>query len=389
MELKKKIVMVGPVFPYKGGISHYTGLMSKALASKYELKVVSFLRQYPEFLYPGKGQKDFDNDHFKIDFTEYLIDTINPLSWIKTSLAIKKFSPDLVIFQWWHPYFFACFSFIANLVRKITKCRLLFLCHNVLPHERLPFDTMMIKAAIKSGDFYIVHSEEDKANLLKLVPDAKVVRTVHPTYNAFKFENLTKEQARGRIGLDSSKVILFFGFIREYKGLKYLIKALPSVLKVLPELKLLIVGDFFDDKNSHLELIHQLGLNDSINIFDGYIPDKEVGKYFSAADLVVLPYLSATQSGIVQIAYGFEKPVIATDVGGLSEVVLNGETGYVVESASPEALAESIIRFYREDRAEEFTKNIVKEQEKYSWDRMVEIIEGFLKSFGDRDKWGE
>lgn len=368
----KKIALIGPVFPFKGGISHYTGQMYKALAKKYDVRMISYKMQYPKILFK-KEQRDYSNDLFRIPETEYLLNTANPFNWGMTAHKINMWHPDLVIVQWWHPYFAPCYWMLAKLLKR-TK--ILFICHNVFPHERFPMDRFLTKCVMKSGDCYVVQSKMDADDLRTIVPDASYIQTVHPTYNAFKFENISKENARQKLGvLSDEKVLLFFGFVRKYKGLKHLIKAMPKVIEKWKNVKLLVVGDFGEDKQDYLDLIEKCGITENIEIHDGYIPDREVEKYYAASDLVVLPYESATQSGIVQIAYGFEKPVIVTNVGGLPDVVTDGKTGYVVEPQNPERLAESIILYFRDEKEREFAENVRKESYRFSWDRMVETIE--------------
>lgn len=373
-----KIVLIGPVYPFKGGISHYTGMMYRALSQKYRTIMISYQMQYPKLLFK-KEQKDYANDSFKIEDTKYWIHTANPFNWILSAIKIKNQNPDLIIIQWWHPYFAPCYWMLNKLFGKTKK---LFVCHNVLPHERFPMDRWLTKLALKGGNRFIVQSKLDANELKTILPDAVFQQTVHPTYNVFHFTNRTKESAREILEIEKTdKVLLFFGFVREYKGLKYLIQAMPRVMEVFQNMKLLIVGDFDKDKEKYLKLIAECNADKNIEIHDGYIPDKEVEKYFLASDLVVLPYESATQSGIVQIAYGFEKPVVVTRVGGLPDVVTDGETGYVVESRNPEKLAEAVIRFFQEKKAEIFCKNIKREQYKFSWDRMVEIVEELYYEF--------
>lgn len=368
-----KIVLIGPVYPFKGGISHYTGLLYRSLSKSHDVTMLSFKMQYPKILFK-KEQRDYSNDSFKIEDTDYQINTANPFNWISTVRKINKIAPNLVIFQWWHPYFAPCFFSICKGIKKHTK--ILFTCHNVFPHERFPMDRTLAKAVLKQGDYYIVQSKMDEQDLESIKPGAKHKVAVHPTYNAFKFEDMSKEKARELIGIDNQRpVILFFGFVREYKGLKHLINAIPKVLEKKADTLLLIVGDFAGDKEQYTDLIKEKAISDNVAIYDGYIPDKEVEKYFAASDAVVLPYESATQSGIVQIAYGFEKPVIATNVGGLPEVVLNEKTGYVVQQGDDEELANKIVDFFEQNKAEEFKENIQLEAYKYSWDRMNEHIE--------------
>lgn len=368
----KKIVLIGPVYPYKGGIAHYTGLMCKALREKYNVHMMSYKMMYPKFLFK-KEQRDYTNDTFKVEDTDYFIHTANPFNCVATARRIKKIKPDLVIFQWWHPYFAPCYWIINKFLGGVRK---LFVCHNVFPHERFPMDRFLTKLVLKNGQDFIVQSSMDEEDLKSIKPDAHYKKTVHPTYNAFKIKDMSKDEARRVLDIDSeTKVMLFFGFVREYKGLKHLLRALPKVVESIDNVKLLVVGDFAEDKDDYLDIMESSNLNQYVDIYDGYIPDNEVEKFFAASDIVVLPYESATQSGIVQIAYGFEKPVIATNVGGLPEVVLNNRTGYIVESKNHEELADRIIEFYKDDKAQVFHEEIKNEAYRFSWDRMVEIIE--------------
>lgn len=366
-----KIVLIGPVYPYKGGIAHYTSLLCRALREKHEVEMVSYCLQYPKLLFK-KEQKDYSNREFSIENTRYLINTANPLNWIKASRMIKKCRPDAVIIEWWHPYFAPCYTVLSKLLRKQVK---VFLCHNVFPHERFPMDRLLTKMTLRTGNKFIVQSRMDAEDLKSIIPKADYIVTPHPTYNAFKMAGLSKEEARRQIGLEMGKpMLLFFGFVREYKGLKYLLKALPLVKQRVSDVKLWIVGDFGESKEEYLKLIADNGLQNDIIIIDGYVPDKEVEKYFAATDLVVLPYISATQSGIAQIAYGFEKPVIVTNVGGLPEVVKDGKTGYVVNKENERELAEAIVKFFSLDSAEEFADHIRDSAKEFSWETMVETV---------------
>jgi len=377
----KKIVLVGPVFPYKGGISHYTSLLYKEISKKYEVAMVSYKLQYPKILFK-REQKDYSNDYLKIPETEYWINTANPFNWLVSAAKIKKEKPDLVIIQWWHPYFTPCYWTLSQLM---GRTKILFVCHNVFPHERFLLDKFCARITLKRGDYYIVHSKTDVEDLKSIKKDPLFCQTVLPTFNLFKQKGLSGEESRMLLGLgQNTPVLLFFGFVRKYKGLQHLIKAMPIVKNHLPGVKLLIVGDFDGDKDQYLELINQCDILEIIEIHDGYIPDQDVEKFFVACDLVVLPYESATQSGIVQIAYGFDKPVIATSVGGLPEVVRNGETGYLVEAENPVDLADKILMFFESVSNIDFSLNIKKEEYKYSWERLTGIIEALYE--GTRDE---
>lgn len=368
---QKRIVMIGPVYPFKGGISHYTGAMAKNLTKDFEVFTVSYKMQYPKILFKSE-QRDFDNDTFKVHDTKYLVNTANPFNWINSARKIKKLKPDYIIMQWWHPYFSPCYTGLSMLTRKIPK---IFVCHNVFPHERFPLDRFLTRTVLRKGKAYITHSAMDAEDLKEIVAVPNYETTVLPVHNSFKMKNLTKPQARLAANVaEDKKILLFFGFVRDYKGLRHIINAMPEIVKYDSNIRLMIVGEFRSDKEHYLEQIKNLGVGDNIDIVDGYIPDSGIEKYFAASDLIVLPYESATQSGIVQIAYGFEKPVIATNVGGLPEVIADGKTGYIVEPKNPKALAEAVIRFFDENKSEEFTENVRKEAYRYSWDRMNEVV---------------
>lgn len=369
----KKIVLIGPVYPYKGGIAHYTSLLYRTLAEKYEVEMISYKMQYPKLLFK-KEQKDYGNDMFKVENAQFLIHTANPFNIVRIGKMIRSKNPDLVIIQWWHPYFAPCYRLLCGAVgKRIPK---MFICHNVFPHERFPMDRFLTKMVLKKGDFFIVHAKSDGEDLLTIKADAKVKQNPHPTYNAFKIRDIDKAQARKELGeSQDTKLLLFFGFVREYKGLKHLLKALPLVKEKLDRVKLMVVGSFGDDKADYMNLISGMQIEDCVEVIDEYTPDNEVEKYFAACDVVVLPYESATQSGIVQIAYGFEKPVIVTDVGGLPDVVTDGKTGYVVDAGKPVELARAIVNFYMRGAEHEFQKNVKQEAYRFSWERLREAIE--------------
>ncbi len=372
----KKIILIGPVYPYKGGISHYTGMLCRALRKKYEAEMISYSLQYPKFLFK-KEQKNYEDDFLQIEGTKYLINTANPLNWPSVVSFIRKEKPDLMIMQWWHPYFAPCYrALTAHLHRHV---RILYVCHNVFPHERFPMDRKLTRMAMRHVDYFTVQSGTDEADLLEIRSDAAYRRTVLPTFDLFQRSDLMRRDARGRLGISSEqKVLLFFGFVREYKGLKHLLNALPDIGKRLggkDNVKLLVVGDFGSGKQEYLDLIKSLDIHDFVNIYDGYVPDRDVEVFFKAADLSVLPYESATQSGIVQVSYGFSLPVVATNVGGLPDVVTDGVTGYVVEPKRPDLIADAVCKYFEENRYEEFKKNIEAESYRYSWERLVEIVE--------------
>jgi glycosyltransferase involved in cell wall biosynthesis len=372
--MRKKIVLIGPVYPYKGGISHYTGKMYRTLAKTNDVEMISYKMQYPKFLFK-KEQKDYGNNSFEIKEAKYLINTANPFNIIKTARYIRRQKPDMVIVQWWHPYFAPCYILLGKFMGKQN---LTYVCHNVFPHERFPMDRLLTKLTLKMGTHFIVHAKEEAAELALIKKDADYKITPHPTYDIFNFHHMTRGSAREKLGLPKdSKVLLFFGFVREYKGLKHLLNAMPDITAVLDDIQLLVVGDFDRNKDQYLSQIEELGIKDSVKVIDGYIPDRDVEQYFAASDLVVLPYESATQSGIVQIAYGFDRPVIVTRVGGLPDVVEDGRTGYIIAPHNPCQLTAAVTDFYKNQRQDAFEKAVEEQAYRFSWDRMAEVVDGF------------
>jgi glycosyltransferase involved in cell wall biosynthesis len=371
-----RIIIISPIPPYRGGISHDASSMAKSLSAKHEVQIVSFSLLYPAILYPGKSQMEIlDSKLFTVEKSFFILNSINPFSWSGTAYYIHKQNPNLVIFQWWHPFFSpAYYTILKNLHKRF---HILFICHNVLPHEKFPFQKKIISSVLRQADSFIVQSALDEQNLKELVPGALYKRTIHPTYTAFNRYGLNREQARKVIKINHLiPLILFFGLIRDYKGLKHLIKAMPEILKKLPNLRLIIAGEIFGGKeNFYNTLISKSGCSNHITMINEYIPDTDVEKYFSACDLVVLPYESATQSGIAQIAFGFDKPVVVTNVGGLPDAVADGKTGYVVPPCDPDAIAKAVIRFFRKNMAEEFAANIRKAAFENSWDYRSQLIE--------------
>ena len=373
-----KIYLIGPTHPFRGGLSHHTTLLYRHLQKRHETFFFAFKRQYPKFLFPGKTDIDPSQTYIQEEGVQRILDSMNPISWFKVARKIIKSDPDLVIIPWWVSFWAPQFWTISLLVKIFANSKILFVCHNVVEHESKWIDKLLTRFVLKNGDFFIVYAGEEQQNLLTILPEARVKKSFHPTYDVFNTGGFNSDKIRKKYGIED-KVILFFGFVREYKGLKYLIRALPKVLSEIT-VTLLIVGEFWKDKDEYLYLIDNLGIKENIIIIDDYIPNEEVGFYFSAADLVVQPYTSATGSGIVQMAFEFNKPVIATMVGCLPEMVENGKTGYLVHPRSSQELAIAIVKYFRENNAEQFKKNIEQQRHKFSWDRMVDDIENLFDS---------
>lgn len=369
-----KYALIGPTYPYRGGISHYTTLLYQHLNAVHETKLYSFKRQYPAFLFPGKTDKDPSAAPLQVP-CEYVLDPLNPLTWLETFSRIKRERPDAVILQWWVPYWALAFASVAGLLRRFTPAKVVFICHNVLPHEGSVVDKFLTRLALGQGQYFILQSQKDLSNLKALLPNAQAVRTILPLYDAAQWQVMENGVAKKALGL-AGPVMLFFGFVRKYKGLEYLIRAMPEVLRS-SAVQLLIVGEFWEDREPYQRMITELGLQRSVQVVDHYVPNEEVGLYFSAADVVVLPYADATQSAVVSLAYAFDKPVITTSVGGLPEVVADGETGFVVPPRDHEALAAAIVKYFQGDCAARFSANVRARRSTLSWPGLVSLIEEF------------
>ncbi|PWB79350.1 MAG: glycosyl transferase [Candidatus Methylomirabilota bacterium] len=364
------ICLIGPAPPLRGGISHYNQQLALELAARHTVTLVSFSRQYPSLLFPGRTQYDPAAPSAGLPI-EPLLDSLNPLSWLRAGRRIADMAPDLVIVHWWHPFFAPCLGTALRVAGRRCASRVVFICHNALPHEPFPLAAALTRWALTVGDAWLVHSETDRRNLESLGLRGPTFLAPHPPGRGFG-EPIDQEEAKRRLGL-SGNTLLFFGLIRRYKGLPCLLDAMPHVLQQI-DCTLLVVGEFYDGKDRCLQLINELGLASKVRIIDRFVPDEEVSLYFSAADLVVLPYESATQSAIVPIAYAFERPVVATRVGGLPEAVRDGETGFLVEPRNPAALAKAIIRFYEEDMAGTFRRHILQQQH-LSWGELAATLE--------------
>lgn len=370
----ERIALIGPVYPYRTGLSYYVGLLYRQLSKHYEVSLYSYSMQYPRILY-RREQKDYSDDAVKVDGAEYILNSASPVSWMRLVRRIKGRKPDLLILQWLHPYFAPCYWFIT---RRLKGVRILYICHNALPHERFPLDKRLTRLALAGADYVIAHSESDADILRGMLPKTLIRVNPHPAYNFFKIRDMTAEEARGRLGLArDAKVLLFFGLVREYKGLRHLIGAMPGIRQKYRDIRLLVAGDFGREENRRLyeSMIEESGIADNVDIYGGHIPIPEVEKFFAACDMVVLPYESATQSGVVQVAYSFQKPVLATRVGGLPDAVSDRKTGYIVEPRQPGRIAEAVVDFYENHRAQEFGEHIREESYRFSWERMEETIE--------------
>lgn len=371
---KRKIAIVGSAYPLRGGgIATFNERMAKAfIENGDEVKIYTFSLQYPSFLFPGKTQYSEEDPPEGLDI-EVLVNSVNPFNWIKVGRLLKKLVPDIIVLRYWIPFMAPCLGTIARIARKNKKTKVIAIADNIIPHEHKPGDKLFSNYFVKSVDAFITMSKSVLNDLNKF--DRKKPRqyTPHPLYDNFG-EIIPKATAKKDLGLQENiNYILFFGFIRDYKGLDLLLEAFASPkLRELP-VKLLIAGEFYSKPDKYMEIIHENNLEEYLELRTDFIPNTDVHKYFCAADVVVQPYKSATQSGITQVAYHFNKPMITTNVGGLSELIPNEKVGYVVNSDKDE-ITEAIYRFYQLNKEEEFSKNAAKEKQKYSWEVFVKNL---------------
>jgi glycosyltransferase involved in cell wall biosynthesis len=369
------IIILGTAYPLRGGIAHYNALLYEALSKKHLVDVITFKRQYPALLFPGKTQIETEGEMLRVP-SKLLVDSINPMNWIAVGNEINRRKPDVLIMKYWLPFFGPCFGTIARRAKKNAHTKALYICDNVVPHEKRPGDTMFTRYALSAGDFFIVQSGAVERDLKSFFPAARYKKVAHPVYNIFG-ERMEKEMARQQLGIGNERVLLFFGYVRAYKGLNVMLEAMTKLKDF--NVKLYVVGEFYDDKEKYEKQIKDYGLQNSVVVNSDYVANDKVGVYFSAADVVMLPYISATQSGIAQIAYNFNKPVIATNVGGLGEVVHDNVTGFVVEPNNADAIANAVRRYFDENREAEFAAKVELEKKKYSWETMTNAIEEFMR----------
>lgn len=383
-----KIIQVGTAYPMRGGIAQYVALLFQELSKQNEVKVYSFKRQYPEFLFPGKTQYETGEPALKVpdDKNVITIDSINPFNWIFTGLKMRKENPDLIIYKYWIPFFAIQYSVISFFAKIFKKTKVLYICDNVIPHEKRFADLLLTKIAFLFVDYFLVQSKTVENELKQFNKKNKpYILTPHPIYNIFgdiieKKESASIINSKFSIDLDKRKVLLFFGYIRKYKGLLNIIEAMSIVRNRYSEALLLVAGEFYEDSTNYYTKIKELKLEKNVSIVSDFIPDEDVKHFFSVADSVVLPYSSASQSGIVQIAYHFNKPVIASNIGGIGEVIVEGKTGLLVPPDNPDLLAEAIIKFYDNNLEQGLIEGIISEKEKYSWQTYTNRIYNLVKS---------
>ncbi len=369
-----KIAILSCFYPYRGGISQFNACLYGELSKEHIVKAFNFKRQYPEFLFPGKTQFVTADDEAVPVESISLLDTANPFTYHRTYREIREWNPDVLIVRYWMSYFAPSLGYITRKMKK--HCKVISILDNVIPHEQHFFDTPLTRYFLKGSSGSVTLCEAVSKDLLKISPDMRYTVIQHPLYSHFG-EKKTREEAERKLGLSPGKKnLLFFGLIRTYKGLDILLEAFEK----LPEdYQLIIAGEPYGSFEKYQEIIDRIPDKDRISMNLRYIKDSEVTDYFSTADVAVLPYRSATQSGISSVSYHFEVPMIVTDVGGLKETIGERGTGLVASECTPDAVREEIIRYFSNpDISKECIRNIRLEKERLSWKTFARKLLEFI-----------
>lgn len=369
----KTVKIIGTAHPFRGGLATYNERLAREFQNMgYQVDIETFTLQYPGFLFPGKSQFSDSTPPQEISIKR-TFSSVNPLSWLKTGNRIRKEKPDLVIIKYWLPFMAPCFGTIAKLIRKNKHSKVVCIADNIIPHEKRPGDNLLTAYFLKQVHGVVAQSKSVFDDVYKFTDKLPVRLCPHPMFDNFG-EKLTRNNALEILGLSTDfRYILFFGFIRDYKGLDLLLKAFADERLQKLNLKLLVAGEFYSDSKPYLDLIEQLKINDSVVLKTDFIADNEVNIYFSCADIIAQPYKNATQSGVTQIGYHFSKPMLVTNVGGLPEIISHGIIGYVVEP-DEQPIADALYDFFTTGKKAIFEVNIEQEKKKFLWSTMVKAI---------------
>lgn len=366
-------MLIGPAFPYRGGIANFNEALFRAIIKEgHECEIVSFSLQYPSFFFPGSTQYDFERKADDI-VSKRIINSISPFSWIKAARYIIQYKPEIVVARFWLPLLGPALGSVCRLVKRRLGVPVIGLTDNVIPHEKRIGDHVLTKYFLKSCDGFIAMSRAVLDDISTFGVHAPGRMIPHPVYDFFG-ESVSMQQARKALGIDpSQKIVLFFGFIRKYKGLDLLLKAMAHPEVKSAGIRLIVAGEFYEDQDYYTALINELGISENLILHTTYIPYEEVKHFFCASNIVVQPYHTASQSGVTQIAYHFSRPMIVTNVGGLGEMVQDRKNGYVVNT-DPTEIAHAILDYFNQGREKEMTEKTTAMQERFSWRSMVNGI---------------
>jgi glycosyltransferase involved in cell wall biosynthesis len=373
MHPSKNIVIIGPAYPLRGGgMSSFNERLARAFQQQgHQVTIYTFSLQYPSFLFPGSSQYSTEVAPQDLNI-KVLINSINPFNWIKTGIKLKKENADIIVVRYWMPFMGPCFGTILRSAKKNKHSKIVCIADNIIPHEKHFYDNAFTKYFIKPVDAFITMSQKVLQDLKTFTTNKPAKYVPHPLYDNFGAK-ISKQEARKNLGIaEEEKILLFFGFIRKYKGLDILLDAMPEVIKKIPGIKLMIAGEFYEDKKSFEEQIEALNLPGNIIMKNGFIADNEIKYFLCSADVVIQPYRNATQSGVTPLAYHFEIPMIVTNVGALPDMVPDGKVGLVAEPNAA-SISEKIIKYFEMGEAH-FLPALIEEKKKYSWEVMVNEI---------------
>jgi glycosyltransferase involved in cell wall biosynthesis len=367
-----KIIILGPAYPLRGGLASFAERMAYQLQSEgHEVEIVTFKLQYPSILFPGKTQ--FSSDPAPKDLKIHVwVNSIQPLNWVRVGNRIRKMNADLVICKYWLPFMGPCLGTILRQVKKNRKTHIMALAHNIIPHEKRIGDVPLTKYFVQPVDSFLTLSKS-VAEEVKEFSKQPTAFTPHPIYDSYG-ELVDKEEGRKFLKIDENgRYALFFGFVRKYKGLDLLLRAMADKRIEKLGVKAIVAGEYYDNKETYDALIKELGISNRVIVKDDFIPNDEVRYYFGASDLVVQPYRTATQSGISQLAFYFEKPMVVTNVGGLPEIVGDNGAGYVVD-VDPDAIADAIVNFYKRKKEAKLVEKVKESKKLFSWEVFTQVI---------------
>lgn len=371
----KKVIIIGPAHPYRGGIANFNNSLADAFFKNGDdVEILSFKLQYPSFLFPGKTQFESSDPPKNIKIKS-IINSINPFNWFNVAREINRKNPDFVIIRYWLPFMGPCLGSIARLLNK--KIKILAITDNIIPHEKRFGDFFLTKYFVSSCDAFVTLSASVLEDLTQFTKSKNKKFTPHPIYDTFG-EKIDKSVAKKNLELNiNDKYLLFFGFVRKYKGLDLMLHAMSDQRIKDLGIKLIVAGEFYDNIDFYLDLINELDIDSNIILKSDFIDERDVKNYFCASDMITQTYRTATQSGVTQIAYHFERPMLVTDVGGLAEIVPHKKVGYVT-TQEPKIIADAIVDFYTNNRELDFEKNTKTEKLKFSWQNLIHTIEDLV-----------
>lgn len=378
---RKKIVILGPAPPYRGGNAMFIAYLYNALAERFDVTLLNYSLLYPSFLFPGTTQFDRSKKSVKEVQSERIVNSINPFNWFSVARRIRREKADLVVFDWWNPFFGPCHFTISSLLRQQYRGKILFLTENFISHEARGIDRLLTRIGLRNASRFMALSATVEQDLKSLADGRKIYRSELPMFDySLAAAGFDRAVERERLGLTADdNVLLFFGYVRKYKGLDILLEAMPEIARRIPRVKLVVAGEFYDDKAQYETIVKANGTADIVRFWDTFIPNEEVGRFFTAADVVVQPYRSATQSGILNVAYSFSVPAVVTRVGGLEQYVEDGRTGIVAEPNSPAAIADGVERFFGLQSTVNFAANIRERVARSAFNDVAAVFEEILR----------